>query len=94
MHRIERVRAMERYRLELTFSDGTHGVVDLADLAGRGVFALWDDYEQFLGVRIGDTGELVWSDQVDLCADSVYLRLTGKRPEEVFPNLKRELARA
>lgn len=92
MNKITHVKALEKYRLELTFGDGTHGVVDLSDLAGSGVFALWNDYAQFRQVRIGDTGELVWSDQVDLCPDSLYLRLTGKTPEDIFPSLQHELA--
>jgi len=94
MHRIVHTKALENYRLDLTFGDGTRGIIDVSDLAGNGLFALWNDYEEFRQVKIGDTGELVWSDQVDLCPDSLYLRLTGKNPEEVFPSLKRELAHA
>ena len=39
-------------------------------------------------VKIGETGELIWSEQVDLCPDALYLRLTGKKPEDIFPSLK------
>ncbi len=41
MHKVTQVKALEDYRLELTFADGTHGTVDLSDLARKGVFALW-----------------------------------------------------
>ena len=74
----------------LTFEDGTRGVADLHELVGSGVFALWNDYGAFQNVKIGDSGELVWSDMVDLCPDSLYLQVTGKSPEDVFPSLKRE----
>ena len=94
MHRITKVEPLEKYRLNLLFADGTHGVADLSDLAGRGVFALWNDYAQFRKVRIAETGELVWSDQIDLCPDSLYLKVTGKKPENVFPALQRELTHA
>ena len=94
MYKLTHVEVLENYRLELTFSEGTHGIVDLSDLAGSGVFVLWNDYEEFRKVRIGDTGELVWTDQVDLCPDALYLRLTGKRPEDVFPVLRHEPAHA
>lgn len=90
MHRIKQVETLEGYRLRLVFEDGTQGIVDLSDLVGRGVFAFWNDYGLFQKVCIGDTGELVWPNAVDLCPDSLYLRLTGKKPGEIFPALLRE----
>jgi hypothetical protein len=90
MHRIVRVDVLSDYRLDLLFEDGTHGLVDLSHLVGSGVFTAWKDYSIFQGVKIGDGGELIWSDSVDLCADSLYLRVTGKSPEEIFPSLKHE----
>lgn len=94
MNRITHVEVLQGYRLDITFADGTRGIADVSGLAGRGVFSLWDDYEKFMAVRIGDTGELVWGDQVDLCPDSLYLRVTGKSPEDIFPSLKKAPANA
>lgn len=94
MHKILKAKALEGYRLNLTFDDGTEGIVDLGDLAGKGVFALWLDRSTFENVQIGSSGELVWGDQVDLCPDSLYLKLTGKKPEELFPTLRRNPAHA
>ena len=94
MRKISKVKVLQGYRLELAFDDGVSGVVDLSDLAGKGVFALWRDRHAFEQVRIGSIGELVWGDQIDLCPDSLYLKATGKKPEEVFPALRREAARA
>ena len=85
MHKITGVKVLKSYRLELVFVDGVRGIVDLSDLVGKGVFTLWHDYRAFEQVRIGSSGELVWGDQVDLCPDALYLRTTGKRPEDVFP---------
>ena len=76
------------YRIYLEFSDGTRGEVDLSDLAGKGVFQLWNDYDFFEKVHIGKHREIARSDEIELCADSLYLRLTGKSPEDVFPALK------
>ena len=76
---------LDRYRLDLLFEDGTRGQVDLHDLVGSGVFALWNEYEAFRRVQIGQSGELVWSDQVDLCPDALCLQVTGKDAENVFP---------
>ena len=87
MPRLLEVKPLKGYRLWLRYEDGVEGVVDLSGLVGKGVFALWEDEERFRQVRIGDGGELVWSDEVDLCADALYLQITGKRPEEVFAKL-------
>ena len=38
---------------------------------------------------IGEHGQVAWSDEIDLCPDALYLRLTDKAPEEVFPNLRK-----
>jgi hypothetical protein len=81
------IKALENYQLWIKYSDGTQGTVDLSHLAGRGVFALWDDYDAFRKVVIGSSGEIAWSDRVDLCPDSIYMKISGKRPEELFPNL-------
>jgi hypothetical protein len=94
MKRIVRVEALEGYRLDVRFDDGVRGIVDVSDLAGRGVFALWDDYAEFCKVRIGDTGELVWADRIDLCPDSLCLKVVEKNPEDLFPELRRAMVHA
>ena len=83
-----RVKALSDYRIYLEFSDGTKGEVDLSDLAGKGVFKAWDDYDFFERVRIGQHREITWDEEIELCADSLYLKLTGKSPEELFPKLR------
>ncbi len=87
MKRIIRVRILENYRLELTFDDGVVGTADLADLTGKGIFALWSEPGAFGQVQIGPSGELAWGNAIDLCPDSLYLRVTGKKPEDLFPLL-------
>ena len=83
------IKALPNYRIWIRFADGAEGQVDLSHLAGRGVFALWNDPAAFQKVYLGPGGEIAWSEDVDLCPDSIYLKLTGKTPEEVFPNLLR-----
>jgi hypothetical protein len=90
MRKITKVRVLNDYRLELEFDDGVEGMVNLVELVGKGVFALWRDRQAFEQVRIGSSGELLWGDQVDLCPDALYLKVTGKKPEDVFPALRRE----
>ena len=52
---------------------------------GSGVFALWNDYRAFQAVKIGDGGELVWSDAVDLCPDAMYIAGDGQESERRVP---------
>jgi hypothetical protein len=84
------VEARPEHRIYLEFSDGTKGEVDLSDLAGKGVFQVWDDYSFFERVYLGTHREIKWTDEIELSADSLYLKLTGKAPEELFPKLRRE----
>lgn len=84
------VRALPNYRLYLEFSDGTKGEVDLSNLVGREAFQAWGKPGFFEKVYIGSHREVTWGDEVELCADSLYLKLTGKTPEELFPKLRRE----
>ena len=88
------VKALTPYRLWLKYADGVQGEIDLAYLAGKGVFALWNDETAFRQVKIGDGGELIWNEEVDLCTDALYLKMTGKSPEEAFPLLQKEVAYA
>lgn len=85
-----KVQALPSYRIYLEFSDGARGEVDLSDLAGKGVFQVWNDYNFFEKVHIGAHREIKWDDEIELCADSLYLKVTGKSPEEVLPGLRRE----
>lgn len=81
--------ARTNYGLFLRYEDGVEGVVDLSSLEGRGVFESWSHPGVFEQVRLSEFGAPEWPGEVDLCPDSLYMRLTGKKPEEVFPNLQR-----
>jgi hypothetical protein len=87
MFRPVEVNALPGYRLYVRYADGVAGEVDLSNLVGQGVFVAWNDPTVFEQVSIGPSGEIRWSDQIDLCPDAIYLQITGKTPEEVFPSL-------
>jgi hypothetical protein len=89
-----KVEALTGYRLRLEFTDGTKGEVDLSSRVDDGVFQVLKDPEVFAKVSIGAHREIRWNDDVELCADSLYLSLTGKSPEELFPSLRREQSHA
>jgi hypothetical protein len=82
------VRALPNYRLYLEFSNGEKGEVDLSDLAGKGVFEVWNDYSFFEKVHIAEHRAIQWNDEIELCPDALYMRLTGKTPEELGFNVR------
>ena len=81
------VRALEPYRIWLRYDDGVNGEVNLSHLASRRLFAAWQDPSFFSAVRLDPGGFVVWSDDIDLCGDALYLKLTGMSPGEMFPLL-------
>ena len=89
MFKLIQAEPLSGYRLRLRYADGVTGVVDLSHLVGKGIFRLWNDPDAFGRVSIGTAGEVRWSDEVDLCADALYLEITGKQPDEIFPNLRK-----
>lgn len=92
--KILEARSLDEYRIWLKFDDGTVGEVNLSHLVGKGVFKLWSNYENFKNFSIENGRSLTWSDEIDIDADSLYLKLTGIKPEELFPALKEESAHA
>jgi hypothetical protein len=94
MRRVTSFRILKGFCLDLTFDDGKRGTVDLSDLVGNGVFALWMDRSAFENIRIGSSGELAWGETIDLCTNSLYLRATGKSPQDLFPSLRDERVNA
>lgn len=82
------VEARTRYTLWIRYADGEEGEVDLSHLAGRGVFSIWEDVDAWNDVAIGPNGSIRWSEEVALCPDATYMRLTDQSPEDVFPDLK------
>ena len=77
----------KNYRLFLRYDDGESGEVDLSSYVGRGVFLAWNEPGTFEQVRLAEAGHPEWPGGIDLCPDALYMQLTGKRPEEVFPAL-------
>ena len=83
-----KIEAREGYRIWLRYADGAAGEVDLSDIAGRGVFAVWNDRARFESVRIGPSREITWGGDAELCPDALYLRLAGKALADVMPGAR------
>ena len=77
------------YRIWIQYSDGVAGEIDLSGLAGRGVFQVWCGPGHFEKVHITPHRAIAWDDDIELCADALYLKLTGKSLEAVMPRARR-----
>ncbi|MDE2989173.1 MAG: DUF2442 domain-containing protein [Chloroflexota bacterium] len=79
------VEARDRWRIWVAFADGVNGEVDLSDMADEPICAAWRDPVFWRRVRITDYRAVAWSDDIELCADSLYMELTGLKPRELYP---------
>ena len=79
------VKPLEGYKIWLRYEDGVEGEVDLSDVAGKGVFAAWDDRAFFESARLDEYGDIAWDDEIGLCQDALYMEITGKTVDEVLP---------
>lgn len=78
MVRLLEIRPLPGNRLFLRYQDGVEGEVNVSHLAGRGVFSLWNHPGEFEKVTIGESGEVCWNDQVDLCSNALYMQIIGR----------------
>ena len=83
------VEAKQAYRIWLKYEDGVNGELDLGHLADQGVFKAWDAPGYFKTVRVTEYGSIAWGDvdDIEICPDTLYMRLTGKPIEEVWPDM-------
>lgn len=82
------IKPLLNYRVWVKYTDGVEGEVDFTHLVGKGVFKCWDNYRNFQKVFISEAGAIAWSETIEICPDSVYLKLTGKSVEDLFPCLR------
>jgi hypothetical protein len=82
MIRPVKITALPGYKIRVDYADGVTGVVDLSDSVGRGVFAPLQDETFFKTVHIGEFGQIAWSEEIEICPDSAYLEIMGKRSPE------------
>jgi hypothetical protein len=81
VHRATKVRALEKYRLEVEFEDGVAGIVDLGDRLFGPVFEPLRDSEYFRRVGIDEFGVVCWPNGADLAPDNLYRSLAAEGVE-------------
>lgn len=79
------VKALERYCIWIRFSDGAAGEIDLSDLAGRGVFKEWSSRSFFEALHVTPAGGVAWGEDIELCPDALYMRLTSESVADIMP---------
>ncbi len=80
-----RVEARPGFTIWLEFAEGSNGLIDFSDVAQGPAFARWQDRAYFESVHIDDYGDIAWADDLQLCADSLYMKLTGCSVDKVWP---------
>lgn len=86
------IKALPGYKLFMKFNDGVGGVVDVSDLAGKGVFEKWKDISYFEDVKIGESGAPTWRDELDIDPLHQYLKIIGKTFEEYIAEKRKDAA--
>ena len=80
-----KVEARVDHRIWIEYAASPAGELDLSHLVGSSVFKAQEDEAFFRQVHITDYRATVRSDEIDLCPDTLYLELTGRTFEEVYP---------
>jgi hypothetical protein len=79
MYKIINVEPLPEFRVRIKFSDGVEGVVDLSNLAGKGIFSKWLDESYFKSVFIDpESHTIAWPGGIDLCPDALYAEITQR----------------
>lgn len=85
MLRITEAKVETPYMLEVAFSDGVHGCMNLRELSERGVFrALRNETFQRKLYIDAESGTITWPGGLDLDPVVLYSRISGRSIEEAL----------
>lgn len=74
MPQVISVQPQREFRLEVSFDDGTHGVVEMKHRLFGPVFEELNDWGAFRQVSIDEFGAVCWPNGADLAPDGLYER--------------------
>ena len=78
---IKKAAYLKDYTVEVTFSDGRKGTVDLRDALRGPMFEVLRDKAMFAGLRVDEELEtIVWPNGADLAPEYVYFRAFRDEP--------------
>lgn len=75
MRRVTSVETRPEYTLVITFDDGTHGEVCIADRLFGPMFEPLKDPEFFSLARVDEFGAVCWPNDADLAPDALYRKI-------------------
>jgi hypothetical protein len=80
--KVTHVKAVESYKIVVTFDDGTSGIVDLGDLVQKGIFR--DLKDPLFFAKVYTTGEAIaWNDDLEIDTLNIYAKIVKKDPSEL-----------
>lgn len=71
MNRIKEVKALNDYKILVTFDNNEKRIKDMKPYLEKGIFKKLKNEEFFKSVKIL-YGTVSWGENIDLCADSIY----------------------
>jgi Protein of unknown function (DUF2442) len=88
MQKVVSVRPLSDFQLEVTFDDGTCGIVPLKDRLFGPVFAVLNDPACFRQVAVDEFGAVCWPNGADLAPDALYRRIQNSLSPTTSSNFK------
>ena len=76
MEKIIRAKALSNYRIEVEFSDGLKGVVDMSERLFGPVFTPLKDPALFRQLTVDEFGAVCWPSGADLAPDAIHETLS------------------
>jgi len=77
------VRPIGKYEIHVSYTDGVAGAVDLSYLAAQDVFQPWTIGDFFFNVHLDpESKAIAWNEHIELCTNSIYLKILGLTFEE------------
>ncbi|MBU1956756.1 DUF2442 domain-containing protein [Patescibacteria group bacterium] len=77
MERVISAKPLDDFKIEVEFSDGTHGVISMQDRLFGPVFEPLKDPIFFARLTIDEFGVICWSNGADIAPDALYEKLKG-----------------
>ncbi len=73
-------KTLDNYTIWLKYDDGVNGIVDLSEYLNYPVFAPIKNMELFKKLKIEKGRNVFWNDELDLCPDALYIKISGINP--------------
>jgi hypothetical protein len=81
--KVVRVQSLGKYKIHAVFNDGVVGDYDISDLAGKGVFQIWETPGYFDRVFINpENNAIAWDEELEIDTLNCYLHIRNISFEE------------